>query len=177
MIASTSSVSSGRRLKADDGNGILCSSYTDVHAIHFSYTVDTAKSDVEYIHSTIGQLESRSLTWLADNLLPCHGDRRLDWDWDSLGPLLDRANQVRDPEAGTAVGSIKFSKGERVLKPDLSRKLGLVGLKSWPNDIISSISEYYFDPRSPVTQFHDFAHLNLLFSCSSRPLFSDLQQK
>ncbi|KAL3801095.1 hypothetical protein HJC23_002388 [Cyclotella cryptica] len=144
MSASSPSISSGRHLKVDDGNGIICSSYTNVHVINFSYTVDTAKSDDDYIHSAIDQLESRSLTWLADKLLPCYGDRRLDWDWGSLGHLPDSAYQiVREPEAGTSVDSFDFPKRERVLKPDFSLELGLVGLKSWPDDIVSSISNCF----------------------------------
>ena len=138
-MPASSSVSSDRHLKADDRKGIICAPYTNVHVINFSYTDDTAKSDVEYIHSTIDQLESRSLSWLADNLLPCHGGRRLDWDWNSGGHLPQIAY---GPETVPAVASFEFPKGKRTLKADLSRQLGLVGLKSWSDDIVSSISEF-----------------------------------
>jgi hypothetical protein len=113
-----------RGLKADDenANSIICSPYTDVHIVNFSYTIDTASSDDASIRDAVDELESRSLTWLSGNLLPCNGR------------LL--TSRPADDETGGD------SEGSRQLRPDLYSELGVVGLKSWPDDILSSSSKW-----------------------------------
>jgi hypothetical protein len=122
MTNPLSFASSSRSLKADGENGIFCSSYTDVHVVNFSYTIDTVSK--ESIQSAIAELESRALVWLAESLLPCNGGRVLD------AATLEFANApVDDPE------------DERGLRPDVFNELGIVGLKSWPDDVLSSSSQ------------------------------------
>lgn len=130
MGAPLSFSTSSRSLKADNGsgNGIICSSYKDVHMVNFSYTIDTASSDESFVRSAIGELETFSLDWLAANLLPCNGVRNLADAFISL-------EETSDEELEDKV------QRDRQLRPDMSRELGIVGLKTWPDDILSSSSE------------------------------------
>lgn len=112
---------SSRSLKADDGKGVFCSGYTDVHIVNFSYTIDTANSD--------------TLDWLSRHFLPCMGGRSL---VDYFG---DGGTDVNELESMTGIDSLKPNLRGRFLRPDVSRELGIVGLKSWPDDILSSSSE------------------------------------
>ena len=129
-------LTSSRSLKADDVNGngnensIICSSYKDVHMVNFSYTIDTTSADESLIRSAIGEFESFSLDWLAGNLLPCNGVRNL-------------ADAFVSPEKHSDTELDDKVQGGRQLRPDVSRELGIVGLKSWPDDILSSSSEIY----------------------------------
>ena len=78
----------------------------------------------------IGEFESFSLDWLAGNLLPCNGVRNL-------------ADAFVSPEKHSDTELDDKVQGGRQLRPDVSRELGIVGLKSWPDDILSSSSEIY----------------------------------
>ena len=96
--------------------------------VNFSYTIDTATSDESFVRSAIGELETFSLDWLAANLLPCNGVRNLAGAFISLEETSDK--ELED----------KVQR-DRQLRPDMSRELGIVGLKTWPDDIVSSSSE------------------------------------
>ena len=129
--ATMTSTSPRRSLKTEDDKGIICSSYTDIHPIQFSYTIDTTQSDDESIRSAIGDLESHSLNWLAGSMLPC-GARRLDWD------PLDSLHGSPEPDAGTVIRPAFIEEKDRTLRPDVFRELGIVGLKSSPDDFVAS---------------------------------------
>jgi hypothetical protein len=139
-MASSLISTSSRSLKADDAtNGIICSPYTDVHIVNFSYTIDTPSNDEETIRNAIGEFESRSLNWLAGSLLPCNGRRglvdALEENGDYVGPAFESESFVANNE------EVLKKEGQRYLRPDMFRELGIAGLKSWPDDILSTSSE------------------------------------
>ncbi len=123
-------------------NPILCSPiYTDIHIVTFFYTIDTKRYDnndsaKETIRSSIKQLEQRSNTLLAQNMIHCGGLRRLT----GIHVVSDARSNVMAPE----FFSFRWRRDRIDMSPvsrNLTRHqldLGIAGFSAWPPDEIST---------------------------------------